>query len=100
MRCQIQGTAPTVYQLSSISRFGIPVQKMPGGAFHVCKSFETKREAIEHLYSAADRYCEDAKELMEARHDIKHTGLLKIDAAHCIIVTNPDDFQPETVNNY
>ena len=96
MKCQIQGHAPTIYQMASISRFGIPVTKNMGGSFSICKAFDTVHDAIEHLYTMADRYYDEPKELMKARHEAKHNKQLTIDAATARIVTDPQDFKEET----
>ena len=53
---RIIATAPTVYQLSSIRAFGLPVVKQPNGSFIAEMGFASKDEAIDYLKERAWEY--------------------------------------------
>jgi len=56
MSYKIIAHAPTVYQLSSLSLFGMGYDKNPGGSFSAEAEFEDLEDARKFLHSRLDKY--------------------------------------------
>jgi hypothetical protein len=85
MTYTIKATAPTAYQVSSLSAFNIGVKKNGNGSYSGEQAFETKEAAEQYLIKRADIYNDQDPEgteekLAEMHNDIKQYGLLTLDA--------------------
>lgn len=90
MKVVVEAKASTVYQLSSVSSFGLPVKSNIDGSYTIKQEFQTKKDAEKQLMKAAEYYFETSKELREAKKDIKR-GYLCIDAVTAYI-NKPNEF--------
>ena len=90
MKVVIEAKAPTIYQLSSVSSFGLPVKSNIDGSYTLKEEFQTKKAAENWLNKRAEYYFETSKELREAKKDIKR-GYLCIDAVTAYI-NKPNEF--------
>ncbi len=82
MKYQVKATAPTVYQLQSVSLFGSPIKSNMEAITFKSEIFDTEQEAKEYLIKRAEMYFDsDEKELNEAINDINKYGSLRMDAA-------------------
>lgn len=80
-RFKITATAPTAYQYSSLSHFGLPIKKnVEGlGSFTGSETFDTEAEAKAYLTKRAEMYFDNQVELEEALEQVEN-GYLTIDA--------------------
>jgi len=85
MKVSINATAPTVYQLNSLSAFGMGNKKNGNGSYSASMEFQTMKEAKEYLVSRANNYFECPKELREAKREIRLYGCLQLDAVQATI---------------
>ena len=76
---KIKAIAPTVYQLNSLTWFGIKIQKRTVGAFISEHIFDTEEDAKKYLVVRAINYYEKGKKLEDALKDIAAAGILEID---------------------
>ncbi len=81
---KITATAPTSYQLNSLTRFRLSEGGKSGGAFYGWQYFTTEEEAKDYLTNIAENHYENENELKEALADIDN-GVLTIDAVTAYI---------------
>ena len=78
---KITATAPTIYQLSSLRRFGMTVKEVGNGSFHSEEIFETEEEAKAYLVNRAEMYYDEFEgQVDEHLATIENNGYLEIDA--------------------
>jgi hypothetical protein len=80
----IKATAPTSYQLNSLSSFGMGYKKNMGGSFSASMEFDSEEEAKQYLRNRAEKYndenpCGTEERLNNMYSDIEH-GALTLDA--------------------
>jgi hypothetical protein len=85
MSYTITATAPTVYQLNSLTAFGMGYKKNGNGSFSASQQFDTEDMAKEYLKNRAAMYNDDDPEgtyerLMEMFDSIDRFGSLTLDA--------------------
>lgn len=92
MKYQVTATAQTVYQLNSLSAFGMGYTKNGNGSFSASMDFDSEEEAKDYLRSRADKYndedsCGSEERMSDMYKDIEH-GALRLDAvtAHINII--------------
>jgi len=85
MKVQISATAPTSYQTTSLRHFGMGCNANGNGSYSASMTFDTMKEAKEYLTSRAEYYFEEAKELKEAKREIRLYGVLRLDAVSASI---------------
>lgn len=91
MKTILKSTVPTVYQYGSIRAFGIPVEKLPSGAFTCRQEFNTKKEAVEYMLDRAEVLSDgDEKELRIMKRDIK-SGCLRYDATTLTLYSKSEE---------
>lgn len=84
MKTVIKATAPTVYQLNSLTAFGMGYKKNMSGSLSASKEFDSEEEAKDYLRSRADKYNDEdpngsEERLADMYADIEH-GCLTLDA--------------------
>lgn len=79
MKVFIEAKAKTVYQLSSIKLFGLPVKSHTNGNYTIKEEFETKKAAQDYLRNRAENYFEVKRDLIDAKQEIQR-GRLTMDA--------------------
>lgn len=86
---KITATAPTVYQLSSLYRFGMSVKSRLNGSYGAEMEFKTEQEAKDYLIDRATIFADDEEELNNLLRQID-CNYLELDAvrAHIEIVNN------------
>jgi len=80
----IKATAPTSYQLNSLTAFGMGYKKNMGGSFSASMQFDSEEEAKQYLRNRAEKYndedpCGTEERLTYMYLDIEH-GVLTLDA--------------------
>jgi hypothetical protein len=85
MSFQITATAPTTYQISSLSAFNLNNKKNGNGSHTGTLDCETEKEAKEYLKKRADMYNSEDPEgteekLSEMYNSIDQYGMLTLDA--------------------
>lgn len=77
----ITAIAPTIYQIRSLSAFGLEVKAHKSGSYSIEQEFETKEEAIEFLKNRAYQYYDEFEgQADEHIEGIEKSGMLTIDA--------------------
>ena len=88
---KIKAVAPTVYQLSSLRLFGMPIKSHPTGQHVGEMYFDTEEEAKDYLCRRAELYYNDFLELSDAYNDIQNFNSLSLDAVTAeILEVEPD----------
>ena len=87
----ITATAPTAYQVQSLSAFGMGYKANGNGSYSASMSFETIDAAKEYLRSRADMYNYESADgseisLLEMYEDINN-GYLTLDAVTAFVNT-------------
>lgn len=78
---KVTATAPTVYQTSSLRRFGMKVNKLGNGSFNSFQIFDSEEEAKTYLVSRAEMYYDQFEgQVNEHLETIEKNGYLEIDA--------------------
>ena len=80
----IKATAPTSYQLNSLTAFGMGYKKNMGGSFSASMESDSKEEAKQYLRNRAEKYndedpCGTEERLTYMYSNIEH-GVLTLDA--------------------
>lgn len=80
----IKATAPTSYQLNSLTAFGMGYKKNMCGSFSASMQFDSEEEAKQYLRNRAEKYnnedpCGTEERLNNMYSDIEH-GALTLDA--------------------
>lgn len=84
MKAIITATAPTSYQLNSLSAFGMGFKANRNGSYSASKEFDSEEQAKKYLTKRAEKYNDEDPEGSEDRlndmlADIQH-GVLTLDA--------------------
>ena len=83
----IKATAPTVYQLNSLTRFGGNWVKNPNGSYTTVIECIDYESAENYLITRAEMYYDEPTDnLPEIIQDIKKRGSLTIDAVTAYII--------------
>lgn len=90
MKAIVRATAPTVYQRTSISYFGMPVIANRDGSFEASQEFNSEEEAKEFLKERAELYLDNDPEATDEKKlkmlsEIEQFGCLRLDAANASI---------------
>ena len=81
MTHRITATAPTVYQIQSLSKFLLDVKKYMDGSFVGTKDFYSEADAKVYLIERAENYYDEFEgQVNEHLEDIEKYGQLRIDA--------------------
>ena len=88
---KIKAVTSTVYQLSSLRLFGMPVKSYPTGQHVAEMYFDTEEEAKGYLSNRAILYFDNEHDITKAITDIKTHGCLSLDAVTAeILEVEPD----------
>jgi ketol-acid reductoisomerase len=95
---KVTATAPTVYQTSSLRRFGMTVKEIGNGSFHSEQIFESEEEAKAYLVSRAEMYYDEFEgQVDEHLSTIEKNGYLEIDAVTARIEEVENEEEEENV---
>jgi len=90
----IKATAPTAYQIRSLTSLGMGYKKNMNGSFSALMKFDNEDDAKQYLRSRAEKYndedpCGTEKRLQDMYADIEH-GALTLDAVTAYVeeITN------------
>lgn len=78
---KVTATAPTIYQYSSLTRFGLKIKENGNGSFTGEMLFDDHEDAKKHLIDRATYYYDEFEgQIDEHLEDIENYGMLTIDA--------------------